>query len=155
MIEVLLKGEQQQVAFGARLSAAVGDKALVFLQGDLGAGKTTLVRGFMQARGHQGNVKSPTYTLIEPYELPGGPCYHLDLYRLGDGEELEYLGLREMLAERAVLLVEWPQRGAGWLPEPDILLDISHVPGGRKVRVSAQTQTGEQMLTGISTCDLD
>jgi tRNA threonylcarbamoyladenosine biosynthesis protein TsaE len=150
MINVELKGEQQQVAFGACLSKAVGDKALIFLRGDLGAGKTTLVRGFLQARGHQGNVKSPTYTLIEPYELPGGLCYHLDLYRLGDGEELEYLGLREMLAEQAVLLVEWPQRGHGWLPPPDLQVEIEHAGESRIVHLSASTQEGEKILSRIS-----
>lgn len=149
-----LTGEAQQVAFGARLSAAVGDKALIFLQGDLGAGKTTLVRGFLQARGHRGNVKSPTYTLIEPYELPAGPCYHLDLYRLGDGEELEYLGLRELLAERAVVLVEWPQRGAGWLPRPDLLIEIGHQGEGRSVHLLAQTATGQNVLSVLSFDDL-
>lgn len=154
MIELELRGESRQVAFGARLSAAVGNKALLFLQGDLGAGKTTLVRGFLQARGHDGNVKSPTYTLIEPYQLPSGNCYHLDLYRLGDGEELEYLGLREMLSEQAVMLVEWPERGEGWLPSPDLDIAIAHRGEARAVRVEALTAAGEQMLSRLSIGDL-
>lgn len=142
--------EAEQVAIGARLSRAVQGQALIFLRGDLGAGKTTLVRGFMQARGHQGNVKSPTYTLIEPYELPDGNCYHLDLYRLADGEELEYLGLREMLAEQAVLLVEWPQRGDGWLPQADLLVDIRYQGEGREIELTAGSSKGEQILSGFS-----
>ena len=142
--------EAEQVAIGARLSRAVQGRALIFLRGDLGAGKTTLVRGFMQARGHQGNVKSPTYTLIEPYELPSGNCYHLDLYRLADGEELEYLGLREMLAEQAVLLVEWPQRGDGWLPQADLLVDIRYQGEGREIELTAGSSKGEQILSGFS-----
>lgn len=129
--------EADQEALGARLAGAVGRRALIFLSGELGAGKTTLVRGFLRARGYAGNVKSPTYTLIEPYDLASGRIYHLDLYRLGDGEELEYLGLREMLAEDAVLLVEWPERGAGWLPEPDWLVDITYRPNGRDVVITA------------------
>ncbi len=150
MRDLQLENEQEQMALGARLASAVDRKALVFLQGELGAGKTTLVRGFLQARGHRGNVKSPTYTLIEPYELPSGTCYHLDLYRLGDGEELEYLGLREMLSEEAVLLVEWPQRGKGWLPLPDLLIDIDHLEQGRMAHLSAHTRRGEKILSRIS-----
>lgn len=149
-----VRGEEQQVALGARLARVVGDKALVFLQGDLGAGKTTLVRGFLQARGHDGNVKSPTYTLIEPYRLPGGNCYHLDLYRLSDGEELEYLGLREMLDEKAVLLVEWPQRAQGWLPEADLLVSISHRGNARSVRIEAGSTAGSRWLSALSLQDL-
>ena len=154
MIELKVQGEDQQVALGARLAAVVGPKALIFLQGELGAGKTTLVRGFLQARGHRGNVKSPTYTLIEPYELPQGTCYHLDLYRLADGEELEYLGLREMLAEEAVLLVEWPQRGDGWLPKADLRVEIAHDGDSRQVRIDAHTEGGRAMLSRLSTQDL-
>jgi len=149
-MNIELHNEDEQVAFGAALAAAVGKRALIFLQGELGAGKTTLVRGFLRARGHQGNVKSPTYTLIEPYELPGGNCYHLDLYRLGDGEELEYLGLREMLDEQAVLLVEWPQRGEGWLPAADLLVDIVYRDGGRRLSVQAGTEAGREMLSKLS-----
>jgi tRNA threonylcarbamoyladenosine biosynthesis protein TsaE len=154
MIALQVRGEAQQVALGARLAAVVGSKALIFLQGELGAGKTTLVRGFLQARGHRGNVKSPTYTLIEPYELPQGTCYHLDLYRLADGEELEYLGLREMLAEQAVLLVEWPQRGDGWLPPADLRVDIAHAGDSRRIRIEAESAEGREMLSRLSIRDL-
>jgi ATPase, YjeE family len=149
MIERLLHGEAEQVAFGARLGRVLGPRALVFLEGEMGAGKTTLVRGLLGARGHAGAVKSPTYALVEPYALPGGPCYHLDLYRLGDPEELEYLGLREMLAEPALVLVEWPERGAGWLPEPDLRLELSYAEGGvaRRVRLQAGTESGRVTLS--------
>jgi tRNA threonylcarbamoyladenosine biosynthesis protein TsaE len=145
-----LPNEQAQVAFGRQLGLATPQKALIFLQGDLGVGKTTLVRGFLQARGHQGNVKSPTYTLIEPYALASGHCYHLDLYRLSDGEELEYLGLREMLAEQAILLVEWPQRGAGWLPSADLLLDLRHAEVGRQGNLLPQTSIGESIFRKLA-----
>jgi tRNA threonylcarbamoyladenosine biosynthesis protein TsaE len=151
-MRLVLRGEQAQVEFGQRLSAALGPRALVFLNGDLGTGKTTLVRGFMRARGHRGAVKSPTYTLIEPYELPGGVCYHLDLYRLGDPEELEFLGLREMLQEQAVLLVEWPQRGQGWLPEPDLVVHLDYLGEGtaRELALQAGSPMGENVISMIS-----
>lgn len=145
----LPENETEQVALGVRLSAACGDKALIFLQGDLGAGKTTLVRGLVQSRGHQGNVKSPTYTLIEPYETDEGAIYHLDLYRLSDGEELEYLGLREMLAESAIILIEWPQRAEGYLPTSDLLIQLSYLDSGRQVEITANTPLGNEILTKI------
>ena len=152
MMLLRLQGEAEQIALGRRLAAAVGDQALIFLQGDLGAGKTTLVRGFLQGRGHEGNVKSPTYTLIEPYQLPGDACYHLDLYRLGDPEELEYLGLRELLQEQAVVLVEWPERGAGWLPSPDLEITLCYAAGGeaREAKLEARSPRGANILSDLS-----
>jgi tRNA threonylcarbamoyladenosine biosynthesis protein TsaE len=129
-----LASEAEQLAFGARLAACLrGRSGLVFLRGELGAGKTTLVRGLLRALGYEGAVRSPTYTLIEPYVLDGVRLYHLDLYRLGDPEELEYLGLRDLLDGEALLLVEWPERGAGVLPAPDLEIEISHVPPGRRI----------------------
>ncbi len=152
MIERLLRGEDEQLAFGAALGQALGRRALVFLEGDLGTGKTTLVRGLLRARGHVGAVRSPTYTLVEPYALREGPCYHLDLYRLSDPEELEYLGLRELLAEEALVLVEWPERGAGWLPAPDLRISLSHAGDGacRRALVEARTEIGDDAVSAIS-----
>lgn len=144
------ENEEAQVALGRLLSESCSERALIFLHGDLGAGKTTLVRGFLQARGHKGAVKSPTYTLIEPYETSAGPVYHLDLYRLGDGEELEYLGLRDILAEQnAVLLIEWPQRGEGWLPEPDLNVELAYAANGRTVSFQAITELGRSVLQAM------
>ena len=140
---LFLPDEAAQQAFGAALAAACPRRALIFLRGDLGAGKTTLVRGFLRGRGHEGAVRSPTYTLIEPYELADGNVYHLDLYRLGDPEELEYLGLRDLLAEDAVLLIEWPERGEGWLPPPDLVIELEHQPQGRTLRLRSLSVTGE------------
>lgn len=149
-LKLELRGEAAQVAFGERLAAACTAPLLVFLEGDLGAGKTTLTRGFMHGLGHQGAVKSPTYTLVEPYELDGTAVYHLDLYRVGDPDELEYLGLREMLAERAILLVEWPERGAGWLPPADLHLRIAHRGDARALTVEAGTAAGEAVLAALA-----
>ena len=144
-----LHGEAEQEALGAALARTCRAPALIYLDGDLGAGKTTLVRGWLRSLGHAGAVKSPTYTLIEPYEIDGQSIYHLDLYRLGDPGELEYLGLREMLAEDAVLLIEWPQRGLGWLPTPDLEILIEHMAGGRRLTLTANSPTGGTMLTGL------
>lgn len=141
-----LCGEAEQERLGAQLAAACTPPALIFLEGELGAGKTTLARGFVRALGHRGAVKSPTYTLVEPYEIGGIRVYHLDLYRVADPDELEYLGLREMLAEPALILVEWPERGAGWLPPPDLRLRILHRPSGRRVAFEAVNAGGRQIL---------
>ena len=126
--------------------------ALVFLYGQLGAGKTTLVRGLLRAYGVQGAVRSPTYTLIEPYQIkPHGiepkeiepkefraepaskRIFHLDLYRLADPEELDYLGWQELLGDGGLLLIEWPERGAGLLPPPDFSISIEMQPPGRSL----------------------
>jgi tRNA threonylcarbamoyladenosine biosynthesis protein TsaE len=140
---LLLPSEQAQVAFGAELASICGKQPMIiYLSGDLGAGKTTLARGFLRGLGHEGAVKSPTYTLIEPYALTPVPVYHLDLYRVADPAELEYLGLRDILEENAILLIEWPERGEGWLPAPDLALDIRTHGDGRAVRIGAQGARG-------------
>lgn len=108
----------------------------VHLRGDLGAGKTTLVRGFLQALGHRGAVRSPTYTLLEPYELAARTILHFDLYRVADPDELEYLGVREQSDARTLWLVEWPDRGTGWLPEPELVVTLLHEGAGRRLLLS-------------------
>ncbi len=115
---------------GALLAKLVSTPALIFLQGDLGMGKTTLARGLLRSRGHTGTVKSPTYTLVEPYELEGETLYHFDLYRLCDPEELEYMGIRDYL-DRSLVLIEWPEKGAGALPEPELTLTLEKQGSGR------------------------
>ncbi len=144
--------EQEQERLGTRLAESVGERALVFLHGDLGAGKTTLVRGFLRGLGHQGKVKSPTYTLMETYEVGGKSVCHMDLYRLADPGELEYLGLRDLLAEQGVILVEWPERGQGEFPPPDLIVDISYRPDGRDLDLRAETSAGEDWLQRLEKC---
>lgn len=150
MLTLEAASEEVQERFGARLAAAVAGECVIYLHGDLGAGKTTLVRGFLRGLGHQGAVKSPTYTLMEPYQVGGRPLYHLDLYRLGDPGELEYLGIRDLLGQGAVLLVEWPERGSGELPPPDLLIDIEYLARGRRLRLTAPTDRGQKVLSILS-----
>jgi tRNA threonylcarbamoyladenosine biosynthesis protein TsaE len=135
-------------ALGLRL-APVLDHAIVYLQGELGAGKTTLARGILRGLGYADKVRSPTYTLVEPYTVDQGAVYHLDLYRLTDAEELEWLGLRDMLAEQALLLIEWPERGAGGLPQADLVVQIAHAEVGRSVDIVARTDRGRQILSRL------
>lgn len=120
---------------GAMLARCPGLDRLrqIHLEGDLGAGKTTLVRGFLRALGHVGAVRSPTYTLIEPYEFENRTVLHFDLYRVADPDELEYLGVREQSDERTLWLVEWPDRGAGWLPDPELVVRLAQEGAGRRL----------------------
>lgn len=140
-------------ALGAALARACPDGARIHLRGELGAGKTTLVRGLLRALGHGGPVKSPTYTLVESYDLGGRVVHHLDLYRLADAEELEYLGLRDLQSSGAILLVEWPERGEPDLPMPDLQVDIDYIGDGRHVRLSAFSPRGERLLERLSLPD--
>jgi len=135
---------------GAAL-AAVARPAIIYLVGDLGAGKTTLARGLIRALGYPGKVKSPTYTLVEPYDCEQLPVYHLDLYRLAEAEELEWLGLRDMLAMPALLLVEWPERGAGALPTADLTVYLDYAELARTVRLTASSAVGKRLLQALKT----
>ncbi len=151
--------EAATLEFGARLAAAtfqdvvssekppagVGAAHLggmIYLQGDLGAGKTTLTRGFMRAFGYLGAVKSPTYTLVEPYEFERCNIYHFDLYRLADPEEVSYLGTDEYFSAANLCLVEWAEKGAKWLPPPDLVIDIAPKGTGRQLTCQSLTAKG-------------
>ncbi len=143
--EALLADAAATEAFGARLAACCQGGLLVFLRGELGTGKTTLVRGLLRALGHSTAVKSPTYTLVESYQLPALQVHHLDLYRLTSAEELEWLGIRDLLTVDAACLIEWPERGAGVLPPADLEVTLSYQGAGRRVAVRALSDAGRQV----------
>ena len=134
------------VSLGGRLGAACEPGLVVFLQGDLGTGKTTFSRGFIRALGHTGAVKSPTYTLVEPYQLGALAVFHFDLYRLGDPEELEFMGIRDYFGDLSVCLVEWPERGLGALPAGDIVINLRREGQGRRLSYVAATELGSRVL---------
>jgi tRNA threonylcarbamoyladenosine biosynthesis protein TsaE len=136
-------------ALGAEIAAGLAPGLGVHFHGVLGAGKTTLIRGILRASGHRGTVKSPTYTLVEPYALPGRTIYHFDFYRVNDPEELEFLGLRDYLEGQGVCLVEWAERGAGFLPPPDVDVTIEPEDHSRRVRLLAHTEGGARLLSGL------
>jgi len=139
-------GEEAMVALGRRLGEAAAGGTVIFLEGELGAGKTTLARGFVRSFGHRGAVKSPTYTLVEPYEFDEIAVYHLDLYRLENPAELEYIGIGDYFSERSLALVEWPERGAGLLPAPDLRIRIERAGKGRELRFEAHSPPGVEYL---------
>ena len=128
----ILATEQDMLAFGVPLAERLAVGGVVYLSGDLGVGKTTLVRGLLRAMGYEGRVKSPSYGLIESYELEGLSVHHLDLYRLGHPEEIEYLGIADLLDDNSLLLVEWAEKGSGYLPPAMMRIRIEDLPDQRR-----------------------
>ncbi len=137
-------------AIGSALAAALpplaSGPAVVYLAGDLGAGKTTLARGFLRQRGVAGPVRSPTFTLLEPYELSGLVVVHMDLYRLRQPSELEGLGVRDVALPGHVWLIEWPERGTGYLPAADLQIDLQVTADGHPFCVLPYTPLGKTWL---------
>ncbi|HEY3432397.1 MAG TPA: tRNA (adenosine(37)-N6)-threonylcarbamoyltransferase complex ATPase subunit type 1 TsaE [Rhodocyclaceae bacterium] len=148
-VNVDLPDEAETLALGACLSQALLPGDVVTLEGDLGAGKTTLVRGLLQGLGYQGKVKSPTYTLVEPHAVSGLNLYHFDFYRLNQPEEYLEAGLDEYFAGQGICLVEWPDKAAPYLPEPNLRVELAVSGNGRLARVSALDQRGRTCLTSL------
>jgi len=140
---VEVEGEEAMQQLGAEIARALVARGVVYLEGNLGMGKTTLSRGMIRGLGHTGAVKSPTFTLVEPYELADATIYHFDLYRLLDPEELEFLGVRDYFSADSLCLVEWPEKGQGVLPRPDLTITISVEGAGRRLVFTAQTEHGQ------------
>jgi tRNA threonylcarbamoyladenosine biosynthesis protein TsaE len=137
------------IALGRQLAAALTPGMSLHLHGELGAGKTTLARGIARGLGHRGAVKSPTYTLVEPYLDLQPPLYHFDLYRLGDPEELEFMGIRDYFDSRALCVVEWPERGGAFLPAPDLEITIAVNGSGRSLQCVAGSAAGAATLARL------
>ncbi|OOF65861.1 tRNA (adenosine(37)-N6)-threonylcarbamoyltransferase complex ATPase subunit type 1 TsaE [Rodentibacter sp. Ppn85] len=143
--------ESTMLRFGKKLAETIlkchtKRAVILYFNGDLGAGKTTLTRGMVQGLGFQGNVKSPTYTLVEEYNIAGKMIYHFDLYRLADPEELEFMGIRDYFAKDSICLIEWAEKGNGILPSADLLVNIDYYDDARNITLIAQSARGEQII---------
>ncbi len=145
-MKIKLLNEHETELLGAELWRILPKKCLVFLKGNLGAGKTTLTRAVLKAAGHKGAVKSPTYTLVEEYDISGSKVFHFDLYRVQDPEELEWIGIRDYLAQQSLCFIEWAELGKGFLPKPDIELSIEVEGEGRTISLNI---TNKKMFSNI------
>lgn len=147
--------ENAMYAFGKQLINAIcrlpsQQNVTLYLNGDLGAGKTTLSRGMIQGLGYSGNVKSPTYTLVEEYAIGEKIIYHFDLYRLADPEELEFMGIRDYFADNTICLIEWAEKGADLLSPPDLLVNIGYAENARNIELVAQSTMGQQIIQQLT-----
>ena len=145
-----VEDENAMEQLGSQLAVHCPKGSLIYFQGGLGAGKTTCVRGFLRGLGYAGKVKSPTYTLVEPYQLDEFLVYHFDLYRITDPQELETMGLRDYLDGEATCLLEWPERASAVLTEPDLWLQIDTQPRYRQVTITANTPRGQSCLQALA-----
>ena len=145
-MKLTVANESAMQGFGKVLADVLPARCICYLRGDLGSGKTTLVRAIVKAMGFEGAVKSPTYTLVEPYQVQGRTILHMDLYRLSDPEELEFLGVRDYLSADSLWFVEWPEKGERFLPPSDLVISIGYVGTGRNIEIQANTRIGEQVL---------
>lgn len=153
MLNPVLKtipSEEAMQVFGAALAKAIAGGAIVYLYGQLGAGKTTLVRGILRSMGYEDKVKSPTYTIVEPYDIGAVVVYHFDLYRLNTPDELAQIGMADYAGPASICLIEWPEKGFPLLPAPDLACYIEIKDQGRALRLEAQTARGEAILSQLA-----
>ena len=149
-MHLFLNSTEDTELLGARFSTVLTPGCVLYLYGELGTGKTTLARGLLRGLGHLGIVKSPTFTLLENYQLRDWSLFHWDLYRLEDPEELEYLGLRDQLDGEAIILVEWPERGEGKLPAADVKVTLSYYGEQRSCLLKGCSLTGDKIIATLS-----
>lgn len=144
-----LQNEAAMLALGGKLAQQVQAPMVIFLRGDLGAGKTTLVRGFLQALGYQARVKSPSFTIVEPYELADQQLFHFDFYRLNDIEELELIGWRDYFTQQAICFIEWPEKAADLLPVPDLICDIHILGQQRQIELHSPSGRAQGIIASL------
>ncbi|GAA0373721.1 tRNA (adenosine(37)-N6)-threonylcarbamoyltransferase complex ATPase subunit type 1 TsaE [Bowmanella denitrificans] len=147
--QIQVNDEQGTAELAAKLAKACKQATVIYLHGDLGAGKTSFCRSFIQALGYQGRVKSPTYTLVEPYETAGWRIFHFDLYRLADPEELEFIGIRDYFEQDCLCLIEWPQKGGQLLAPADLQINIAFSDPGRTIELLPLSEQGEALLAQL------
>ena len=145
-----LKNETETTEIGSKLASCLKGGEVIYLKGELGTGKTTLVRGVLNRLGHTGNVKSPTYTIVEPYLIDSHVIYHFDLYRLDDPEELESLGIRDYCDGQSICFFEWPEKGGNLLPNADINLELTYFENTREVEFTSKSDVGKTILKQLS-----
>lgn len=149
-IEVFLTSDTDTVHWGEKVGRVLAGRGIVYLYGELGAGKTTFSRGILRSYGYSGSVKSPTYTIIEPYELASACIFHFDLYRLTHADEWHNLGVEAYFSGQAICLVEWPQRAAEYLPPGDLAITLVYAQEGRKIGIEALSDYGRKIVKALS-----
>ena len=148
-IDLVIRSEEQMLALGSALADALAGHGAVHINGQLGAGKTTLSRGILRGMGHTGSVKSPTFTLVEPYTIGEGQVFHFDLYRLVEPDELEYIGVDDYFAADSLCLIEWPEKASGFLPEHDLDIGIDVSGETRNIHIWGRTAHGNRVCEAL------
>ena len=145
-MQIVTKNEKQTISFGSKIAKSFKKGDVIALFGNLGAGKTTLAKGLLSGWGYTGRVTSPTFTLLESYDLSLLSVHHFDLYRMESADELEMIGARELFNPTSICLIEWPDKAAGFLPTPDVVFTIEHCAHGRHIKIDARAKTLKECI---------